>query len=135
MTCSRLPRNPDRPTAIARLPVLLASLGLLLLGACASTPPPTAQMAVSTAALAHAAGAGGNEWAPVEMRSARDKLDRARAEMSAEHHDRARSLAQKAQVDAQLAEAKAEAAKARKAAVEVQEAARVLSEEMARQPR
>jgi len=104
----------------------------ILLAACASTPPPTAQVAVSTAAVAHATAAGAPALAPMEMRSARDKLDRANAAMASKDYDRALTLAQEAQVDAQLAEAKAESNKAGKAAAELQEASRVLSEEMAR---
>lgn len=117
-------------------PFLLASAAALsvLLGACASTPPPTAEVAVSAAAVAHAAGAGAPEGAPAEMRSARDKLARANLAMTNKDYAEARTLALEATADAQLAEARAEAAKSRKAADEVAEASRVLREEMARQP-
>lgn len=113
------------------LPALLAGAAIVL-GACASTPPPTEQVAVSTAALANATRAGGPEWAAVEMRMAREKLDRANLAMTAHKNDDARMFAQQSQVDAQLAEAKANSSKARKAAEEAQEANRVLSEEMLR---
>jgi len=119
-----------------------AALGLTLvaavlaLGACAtSVPPPTSQMAVANAALAHAVGAGSAELAPVEMAMARDKMSRANLALAAEKNEEALALAQQAQLDAQLAEAKAEAVKARKSAVALQEANRALREEMARQPR
>lgn len=103
-----------------------------LVGACASTPPPTEQMAVANAAVTHAVNAGAQEAAPGDMRTARDKLERARQAMSNKEHDQARSLAQQAQVDAQLAEAKAHADKARKAAEAVQDGNSVLREEMNR---
>ncbi len=104
----------------------------LLLGACASTPPPTAQVAVSTAAVANAVGSGAPELAPAEMKIARDKLERANAAMSAKDYDSALLLAQQAQVDAQVAQAKAQATKARKAAETVRDGNRALSEELER---
>ena len=115
---------------------LLASGLALALAACASTPPPpNEQMAVSTAAVAHAVAAGGPEYAPVEMRLARDKLQRATVALTVKDNAGAQSLAEQAQLDAQLAEAKAESAKARKAAEALQEGSRVLREELDRKPK
>ena len=113
-------------------PVTSLAFATLCVVACASTPPPTAQVAVSTAAVANAVSAGGPELAPAEMRVARDKLDRANVAMTAKDYDRALSLAQEAQVDAGLATAKAQSAKARKAAEAVREDSRVLREELDR---
>ncbi len=114
-----------------RAPLLLAGASSLLL-ACASTPPPTAQVAVSTAAVANAVSAGGPALAPAEMKTARDKLDRANAAMLAKNYDAALSLAQEAQVDAGVAQAKAQSVKAQKAADAVREDSRALSEELER---
>ena len=105
---------------------------VLTFGACATTPVPTEQLAVTTAAVAHAVSAGGQELAPTEMGAARDKLVRAHLAVAAKDNGQALRLAQQAQVDAQLAESKAEALKARKAQAELLEAARVLREEMGR---
>lgn len=108
----------------------------LVLAACASTPPPpNERMAVATAAVAHAATAGGPEFAPVEMRMARDKLQRATVAMTGKDNATADTLAEQAQLDAQLAEAKAESAKARKAAEALNESSRVLREELDRKPK
>ncbi len=128
------PAAPIAPVAPGTL-VALACTAALVLGGCASTPPPTEQLAVSTAALSHAAGAGGTEAAPAQMRLAREKLAGANVAMTDKRYDQARSLAQEAQVDAQLAEATAHAQKATKAAAELQESNRVLSEEMDRAER
>lgn len=108
----------------------VAALGLL--GACASTPAPTNQMAVSNAALAHAVAAGSAQYAPREMALARDKMARANLAIVAKDNDTALALAQQAQLDAQLAESKAESAKARQSAEALDEATRVLREEMNR---
>jgi hypothetical protein len=114
---------------------LTAAVGapLLWLAACASTPPPTEQMAVADVTLAHAAAAGAAELAPAEMGLARDKMARANQAMLAKDYDTALTLSQQVQVDAQLAEARAEAARAHQSAMALQEASRALHEEMARE--
>jgi Domain of unknown function (DUF4398) len=104
----------------------------MFLGACASPQPPTAQISASAAAVAHAAGSGGNEFAPQEMQSARTKQRRAEAAVAAKDYPMAIALAREAQVDAQLAEAKAESTKARQAADAAREGNRVLREEIQR---
>jgi predicted S18 family serine protease len=114
-----------------------SSLGAIIFAAvfvagCAGVPPPKEQMAVSKAAIANAVSAGGAEYAPVEMRSAQEKMDRAARAMEKEDYDVARSLAEQAQADARLAETKAGSAKAQKAASAMQEDNRVLREELAR---
>ena len=119
------------PLARAAALVLVSVLSLGL-GACASAPMPTDQIAVTTAAIAHAEAAGGQEKAPAEMSLARDKLRRANLAVAAREPAQARQLAQQAQLDALVAEAKAESLKARTAALEVQAASRALREEMGR---
>ena len=99
---------------------------------CGSIPPPTEQMAVSKAALANAVSAGGNEYAPVEMRTAQEKMDRANRAMEKEDYENARWLAEEAQADARLAEKKAQSAKAQKAASVMQDDLRALREEIDR---
>jgi len=116
--------SPTRPA------VAMALAGAsIFLAACASFPPPTEQMAVSTAAVAHAANAGGGQSAPAEMRSAQDKLARANTAMAGKDYNRARSLAEEAQADAQLAEAKTHSMQSQKAVEQLQEDDRVLREE------
>ena len=111
-----------------------AAIGIaaLVAAGCASVPPPTEQMAVSRSAIANAVSAGGAEYAPVEMRAAQDKMDRAGRAMQKEEFQDARWLAEEAQADARLAEKKAESAKAQKAASVTQDDIRVLREEMNR---
>lgn len=124
--------NLFRTRAWRTLPGGAALLGL---AACAGAPAPMPEIAVARAAVGHAAAAGGAEFAPAEMTMARDKVVRAEAELQADRRDRARDLAQQAQVDALLAEARAEARKAERSAAALQDAARALDDEMARQPR
>jgi Domain of unknown function (DUF4398) len=113
---------------------MAAAIGcaVVVLGACASVAPPTEQMAVSRSAVANAVSAGGAEYAPVEMRAAQEKMDRANRAMGKEDFEDARKLAEEAQADARLAEKKAQAAKAQKAASVTQDDIRVLREEINR---
>ena len=120
-------RGTVRPTLTAT-----ALLALLALGACASLPPPTAQLAVSTAALAHAQAATGQSQPQPELALARDKLQRANQALADKDHLAAGRLAQQAQVDALVAESRGETAKARRAAQEVQSAGQALTDELAR---
>ena len=115
-------------------PVLAtAALGaVLLMAACASTPPPDAELAISNAAVSSAISAGAADAAPNELRSARAKLDRARAQRDAGHNDVALALARESTVDAHLAEQKALAARSRKSADDLQQANQALADEVAR---
>src|ERR1700704_1898341 len=104
----------------------------VLMAGCSSVPPPKEQMAVSKSAIANAVSAGGSEYAPVEMRTAQDKMDRANRAMEKEDYENARWLAEEAQVDARLAGKKAHSAQAQKSAAAMQEDIRVLREEINR---
>ena len=110
----------------------------IFMAGCASTPAtpvipaPTEQMAVSRAAVNNASSAGGNEFAPLQLKSAMEKMDAAERAMGEKNYARARLLAEEAQVDAKLAEATARSAKAQKAAAALQEDNRVLRKEIDR---
>ena len=86
---------------------MLLSVGALSLG-CAA--PRSSTRAVSQAELAvnDATVSEADAYAPVDVRLAREKLDRAQAAYDGGDYDRARRLAEEALVDAQLAEARAE---------------------------
>ena len=79
----------------------------IFMAGCASTPAPIEQMAISRAAVSNASSAGGNEFAPLQLKSAMEKMDGAERAMTEKKYDQARQLAEQAQVDAQLAEATA----------------------------
>ena len=122
-----------QPQRLHRSSLAAASvIGLLALAACASVPPPTAQLAVSTAAVAHATAAGGQSAAPPELALARDKLQRANQALADKDNLAAGRLAQQAQVDALVAESRAETAMSQLAVEAVQAAGQALSDELAR---
>jgi hypothetical protein len=108
-----------------------AAASLALLSACASTPPPHEELAVSRAAVERATGPAAAD-APLELASARGKLDRANAAYAAKDYALARQLAEQAEADATLAEAQARTARSDRALVEVREGIRQLRDEMNR---
>ncbi|MFO7602200.1 MAG: DUF4398 domain-containing protein [Gammaproteobacteria bacterium] len=105
---------------------------VLLVTGCASMPPPTEQMAVAKASVTRAASVGGNEYAPIELRSATEKMTAAEQAMADENYVKAQRLAEQAQVDAKLAETKAALAKAEVAVRNAEESNRILRQEMDR---
>lgn len=112
---------------------LLFAAAVVLLAGCSSLKTPaTADVAVSKAAVDNAAGAGGTEFAPVEMRAAREKMALANQAMAAKDYKLAIELANQAQADAKLAQGKANSAKAQMASDALQDDIRVLHEELER---
>ena len=112
--------------------VLCGAVVVLTAGCSSMKTPATASVAVSKAAVDNAAGAGGAEFAPVEMNSAREKMALATKAMTAKNYKLANDLATQAQADAKLAQGKANSAKAQSAANALQDDIRVLREELDR---
>lgn len=111
----------------------LTILLLVVITGCSSMKTPaTADVAVSKAAVDNAVGAGGAEFAPIEMNAAREKMRLANAAMAAKDYPLAIELANQAQVDAKLAQSKANSAKAQTAADALQEDIRIMREEFNR---
>jgi hypothetical protein len=110
-----------------------AACGALLgLAACASVPPPTEQMAVARTTVSQAQSATATQHAPLELRTAQQKLEQAEAAMQRQENLKAKQLAEEAEVDAKLAWTKTETAKAKQAVAELEEGIRVLREELQR---
>lgn len=116
----------------AGLAVLSAAALVLAVGCSSLKTPATADVAVSNAAVANAAGAGGAQYAPLEMTAAREKLALANQAMVAKDYKLAIELANQAQADAKLAQSKASSVKAQAAADVLQDDIRVLREELDR---
>lgn len=98
----------------------VAAIGAMVLGiaACASTPVPNDRIAVAHDSVQRAEQNGAPQYAPVQLASAKDKLNK--AENAAAHHEAepAGQFADQANIDAQLAEATANEQKSHKAAME-----------------
>jgi hypothetical protein len=109
----------------------LCFAAVLLVAGCSSMKTPaTADVAVSHAAVDDASTAGGAEYAPLEMRTARDELAQANTAMANKDYKKADDLAKKAQADAKLAQSKADTAKAQASASALQSDIQVLQEQI-----
>lgn len=110
----------------------MSALAALALVACASTPPPTDQLARAESAIKRAEDARVADYASPELKSAREKLASARDAVTRDEMDLAARLADQARVDAEVATAKAEAAKAQSNIEELQKANAAIQQESLR---
>ena len=81
--------------------------GALLLAGCASTPPPTEELAAAQLSVARAGDADADQYAPADIAQARRALEQAQAAMGNQRSDEARTLALSASALADLAHARA----------------------------
>jgi len=91
---------------------------IIIFFGCSTTKPPTDTLAKAELSVRAAHEAGAEEFAQMDLRKAREKLEKSKQAMAVRNYDEARRLAEDAQVDAELAEAKAEAQIVRHAADE-----------------
>ena len=103
------------------------------LGACGSkSPKPSSELALAGSALKNAESSGAREYAPIELRIAREKQAAADKAMSKEKYNKALHLSSEALVDAELARATADAEKSRLALKEAQDNIKMIREEAVR---
>ena len=112
--------------------LLLTAPMVLMLAACASSPPAAPVIETSAASVDAARSAGATELAAVEMNSARAKLDRARALSQSGNQREATRLAHEADVDAQLARARANTERSKRAVAELDASLQSLRDEISR---
>lgn len=104
----------------------------IFIAGCANIPASKEQIAVSKVTIGNAVDEGVHQFAPLQLKSALEKIAIAEQAMADKDYLRARHLAEQAQADAQLAAAMARSAKARKVARELQENNLVLQQEVER---
>ncbi|UXY51746.1 MULTISPECIES: DUF4398 domain-containing protein [Pseudomonas] len=123
------------PAVTIRRTVMTALVagGTVLLAGCAGNPP-TEQFAVTNTVVKSAVSAGAPQYAPVEMKTAQDKLAQAENLLREERYDEARRIAEQAEWDARVAERKALATKAQKTLDDAQKGVQQIREEGSRQP-
>ena len=109
--------------------------GTIGLSGCSMSKPPTDTLAKAELGVSAARDARADELSPMDLKIAREKLEKAKQAMAAKRYDDARRLAESAQVDAELAEAKSEAEIVRRAADDVQRRADALPTEAERESR
>lgn len=103
----------DATSVYQRAPLLLLGASLLLLSACASTPPPTMELERARAALVRAEQANADTHAPVDYRMAREGLQQAQTLMDQRKHEPAQRALQRAEARAELAASKGVGARLR----------------------
>jgi hypothetical protein len=103
-----------------RTPTVLCVAGLLALG-CASVPVPTGEVAQADLAVNKAEAVNASAVAPLDMRLAREKLEKAKLDVKEGKNEEARRLAETAEADALVAEAKARSTRAQQATQELQQ--------------
>jgi hypothetical protein len=96
----------------------LIAAAFLLLTACATSAPGPEPVNSAEAAIAAAEAAGGDEFAPVEMRFAREKLASANQGMEKQKYEVALYLVEQSEINSELAIEKSRAAKSRRQANE-----------------
>ncbi len=113
---------------LGRQPFWIAACLAAALVGCASAPPQE-QILLAGAALDGAMSAGASEMAPAELLLARNKFEAAKVAAAKGDNDRARVLAEEAEVDALVARNKAGAESSRRANAEVQQGLKALREQ------
>jgi hypothetical protein len=113
--------------------VSVAAVALALAAAGCSAPRgPEQEIEKAEMAVRTATQTGVPESAALDMRLARDKLERAREALAEEDYERAKRLGEQASVDAQVAMAKSDSEAAREAAQELERSIQTLRDEAER---
>src|SRR3970282_928555 len=86
--------------------LLMGTVLACALGACATLPPPTGELATAQQAVTRAEGADADQYASEDLAVARTALARAQAALASGRENDARNLALAAAADADLAYAK-----------------------------
>ncbi len=116
----------------SRLRTAAGVTGVLMLAACASTPPPTASLQAAHQAISNAERAEAGRYAPAELGEARSKLTSADTAVSEQKMTMAEQYANESRVEAQLASARTADLKARAVNDEMSRSNGTLIEEMQR---
>lgn len=88
----------------------IIAITVMLLAACATTPPDPRLLDNARNAIEQAREAGASEYSPLELRFAQERLTAAEFEVDRGNTGAARQLADEAEIEAQLAMARTQAA-------------------------
>ena len=102
----------------------------LAMSACATVQPDPAILQTAEKAIQAAESAGGDEFAPVEMRFAREKFASAQMGMEKQKYEVAMYLMEEAEINAELAIEKSRTARSRRQVNELRKSNKELEENM-----
>ena len=126
-------KRTSRDQCSTRAPLALVSSGLLMLGACASTPPaPSSNLQAAQQAIAAAERGEAARYAPGELSEAHAKLTLADTAVTEKKMVLAEHFADQSRAEAELASAKASAVKADAVNEEMKRSNSTLVDEMKR---
>jgi hypothetical protein len=108
----------------------VATLAGLLAGCAGNGTLPAEKIVAGEKSIEVAKASSAIVSAPVELKSAEDKLAAARAAMNEKEYEQAARLAEQAQIDADYARAKASTAKSKKAADDMRARVKALKQEV-----
>jgi hypothetical protein len=91
-----------------RLAIMSGLAAVVAVTGCSAREPARADLAQAELAVERAAGSKAPQYAPLELRKSREKVEAARTALDDGDEQEAQFLAEQALVDARLAEAKAE---------------------------
>lgn len=109
--------------------VATSTAALLSWGGCAASHPPTQLWLQTQQALKQASENGAEEYAPLALHTAQEKLETSQRAVKKNHPKKAQRLAEEALVDAELAEVTSRAAKAQKASEQIRQGIDALQQE------
>lgn len=104
------------------------------LAGCASEPPPAQQISLARDAVERAVSVQATQFAPLEMKTAQDKLAEMEQALGAKQYKQVITLAEQIEADANLAQAKAQAVRKQQVLQQAQQGIEVLKQEMLNAP-
>jgi len=116
----------------SRVRIAVGVTGVLMLAACASTPPPTASLQAAQLAISNAERTDASRYAPGELSEARAKLASADTAVKEQRMIMAERFAEESRAEAELASAKTADVKAKAVNHEMTRSTDTLVEEMQR---
>jgi len=116
----------------SRVRIAVGVTGVLMLAACASTPPPTASLQAAQLAISNAERTDASRYAPGELSEARTKLASADTAVKEQRMIMAERFAEESRAEAELASAKTADVKAKMVNYEMTRSTDTLVEEMQR---
>jgi hypothetical protein len=114
--------RPNRPSPTPHPIIAIIAAAILALSACATLPPDPTLLNNAQSAIMQAEQVGAQEYSPLELRFARERLEAAIEALELDDAEHARRLADGAEIEAQLALARTQAALARAELAEKQRA-------------
>ncbi len=104
------------------------------LAGCAATPLPAEKISLARDSVERALSAQATQFAPLELRTAQDKLARMEQAIGEKNSVQVHTLAEQIEADANLAEVKANAARKQQVLKQAREGIQVLKQEMLNAP-